>query len=650
VYEDKEQSYIPVLSIENLQPYHLLAIFFLIQPLILLRFITAQFTVGKLIFLYIIVAILLLFWVTRWQKQLEIGKDIVALLIGLFLLSSFISAVLAPNPAFAFLGRYQRFEGWLTFLSLAVLFMIARNVGWQKAITLSLAVAIPTAITSAYGILQRLGLDFLTWEADIFENWRAFSTNGNPVSLGGFLVFALPISLGAALLCQRKWQKIAGFSAFVLGSLCLYATNSQGAWFGAVLSMVVLSYFVGVIKNHKWLKVASALVVLAIIIFVTVLFIQRSSLIFEGANQTRLLIYNVAWRAFLAKPIFGWGFDNFHLAIQRFVDSSYTSAMPPDMITDKAHNVFLEMLVTTGIVGALLYFFLIAFSMYQGFKNLQRYPYPDNHIVALWISGAVGYFAYMATGITDLVGLPLFWITLGFLVGPPARDIALRPGLIRAQLTASPAILTACVLVFIGISTFAADRSFYVAERLPLPYAEQYYRQAELLSPFNYDYLIEHGPRLVVEGVGTGDRQLWEAGVNIIERAVALNKTFGEAHVNLALAYKYGAERFGLDLYSKAVKSLNDALSVYPLYYEAHRRLALTYQSMGEYEKSICHADFGIKLRPKDISCFQIKASSLFKQGRLQEAQVVLLKARDINPSNKAILDDLAFISNKLKQ
>ncbi len=75
---------------------------------------------------------------------------------------------------------------------------------------------VSATIVSFYGLLQYLGYDFFRWAEVPFELNRSFSTFGNPVLLGGYLVIILPIALAlfisatkpAEIGCYGMWTAL----------------------------------------------------------------------------------------------------------------------------------------------------------------------------------------------------------------------------------------------------------------------------------------------------------------------------------------------------------------------------------------------------------------------------------------------------------
>ena len=70
----------------------------------------------------------------------------------------------------------------------------------------------------------------------------------------------------------------------------------------------------------------------------------------EGSFNTRAEMIKLGWEAFLDRPIFGYGLNNFRTLYEQATGLSTYS-----------HNNFIEILVSGGLVGALLYYFIYGY-------------------------------------------------------------------------------------------------------------------------------------------------------------------------------------------------------------------------------------------------------------------------------------------------
>ena len=164
-------------------------------------------------------------------------------------------------------------------------------------------------------------------------------------------------SLGNLVLLKDKSiveNKYIAYFFLSLGLLNLILSTSRGPMLFAFLSMVLLIYF-HTIKSKKsfrfYLGYFSKAFILLILLLFIINFLEKNNIelgivtrmrdtkesVESGDSEDRNLLYNEAFSMFLEKPIFG---NQMNLK-----SLSYP------------HNVILELLMSTGIIGTFIYFF-----------------------------------------------------------------------------------------------------------------------------------------------------------------------------------------------------------------------------------------------------------------------------------------------------
>lgn len=79
--------------------------------------------------------------------------------------------------------------------------------------------------------------------------------------------------------------------------------------------------------------------------------------------QTRLLLWKQSIIAFKEKPIFGWGMENFNVPFEKHYNPYF------EVWYDRAHNIFFDYLVMTGILGLLSFAGIFVVYYRQFFKT-----------------------------------------------------------------------------------------------------------------------------------------------------------------------------------------------------------------------------------------------------------------------------------------
>ncbi|MEO5616887.1 MAG: O-antigen ligase family protein [Candidatus Eisenbacteria bacterium] len=166
------------------------------------------------------------------------------LAVAFWVVGSLCSAAFGLSPRLSLLGELGQREGVLTVLALAGVYAAARRshheTGHARA-TLTTALAAAT-LAAAYAMLQRAGLDPLSWESGAYYPGdhgavlRVFASLGNPILLGTVLAAALAAGLARALApgARNSWL----LPALVLTAAATAATLARGAMLAALCGVV----------------------------------------------------------------------------------------------------------------------------------------------------------------------------------------------------------------------------------------------------------------------------------------------------------------------------------------------------------------------------------------------------------------------------
>ncbi|MFH0712287.1 MAG: O-antigen ligase family protein [Candidatus Jorgensenbacteria bacterium] len=330
---------------------------------------------GKTIFYRAIIEIALglgvaLLAVRAWRGRIDWSrfKSKLLILIFLFFVAAAVSTLLAPDLSHAFFGDVERGEGffgllhYLVFLILALALFNKRD--WLFFFGGLSAVAV---IVSFYAWLQYFGVtDFLF---SLKPSTQPGSFTGNPAFLSSFLI----ISLAALVFLfeevkNRTWRVI-----FVLGGLFITATvfitAIRGAALGIVAGLLVLalSYLFSRSTPRKIKGIAGLLIIL-LFVFGIGFWLTKDNAVWRSVPvlhrfarvslenpsvATRLIGLKVSGEAFLERPVFGWGPENYNVAYNKHYDPAY-SYYAEDWF-DRAHNKIAEVGVLYGGVGLILY-------------------------------------------------------------------------------------------------------------------------------------------------------------------------------------------------------------------------------------------------------------------------------------------------------
>jgi O-antigen ligase len=95
---------------------------------------------------------------------------------------------------------------------------------------------------------------------------------------------------------------------------------------------------------------------------------------FEATIQNRFIAWEAGWKAFKEKPVFGYGWENFNVAFNKYYNPVLLSSNFSETYWDKPHNILLEYLYTTGVIGLLSYLGLLGASFYEAWQLRKKFP------------------------------------------------------------------------------------------------------------------------------------------------------------------------------------------------------------------------------------------------------------------------------------
>ena len=179
------------------------------------------------------------------------------------------------------------------------------------------------------------------------------------VQAAGFLV-AMFLCAGLWSLARSRLARISLLVAFISVTVGFFATQSRGGFislaFAAITGFILLPR-----QRKRLLGLAGAAVVgLAVIASANPGAVSRITDV-GGGTSGRSTIWAVAWKIFTDHPWVGIGISNFQT-----VEPHYTLKSGPitrvDLISENphlVHNVYLQLLTETGIVGTLIFLVVI---------------------------------------------------------------------------------------------------------------------------------------------------------------------------------------------------------------------------------------------------------------------------------------------------
>ena len=385
--------------------------------------------------------------------------------IGLFGIGQLLSALFSLSIFTSVLGRVPSETGYdlytvMSFLVIAVTIVLKMKTRMHILRLLRVLVVIGS-LTSLYGILQFAGWDpFGFGDVLAFSGTRVYSTYGNPIFFGSYVIMSLALTVSWILLEHQRagkyWIIAAGVLALMLQVLGVWVTSSRGP----VLTMVfvgipiilVSSFFLCDRKNfYKTVLVFSSAGILAFFVALAALqltageqnlqisgdrivssisqFFQTGDL--NSFSSDRISIWNGAYELLIsrenwppeggffvksARHIFGYGQNMYQTASPLTVEPRNTF-----LFFTHPHNFLLHIWLELGLFGFLSFVGVIGSTFFAlirlSRKALKQRRYASQNMwIGLVTVGLWGALAARAveqfTGVGRIADLFLFWVVL----------------------------------------------------------------------------------------------------------------------------------------------------------------------------------------------------------------------------------------------
>jgi len=341
---------------------------------------------------------------TGFSKEIKIILFLLLALFGIFLLATIFSL----DPHFSFWGNPYRAGGFLNFafyIIFAILaFLIIRQRDWQKIWDFSIFIGIlvcVVAIFQQFGILK---------EIFIFTERRPPSTIGITTALSIYLLLLSFLTLAFGIKTPwRKWfgaKKIYYLLSFVLFILVsVFITQTRSVYIGLAVGFLYFLFFYpafsGTSSARKFLFKKAILIkvftaILLILIGFTVYYVNTQPELPQFVKENKILKWTanrlsiktalkdprvsgwpVAWQAVKARPILGYGPENFSIGFDKFYDPSlplFLGGGERGGWWDRAHNIFFDTVGQAGILAFIIYLslFIILFQQLQKLKRAEK--------------------------------------------------------------------------------------------------------------------------------------------------------------------------------------------------------------------------------------------------------------------------------------
>ena len=373
-------------------------------------------TVGKALYSRLLIEIVFVLWaaLAALRPEYRPPRSWLLVLLGAGLACALLAAAFGVNFERSFWSDYRRMQGvvdgahWVA-LAVVLASVLRDQATWRALFGLQLGVG---AVVAGFAMARYAG-----WELPFYATLaepdfpRIGGTLGNPVHLGAYMLvntvlacglaaraLALPAGSGRRLAPALGWSALAAVhvgGVVLAGSVAGYAgllaalaaAALGGLWLarglrrrlaGALLIPAVLLAVVALLRLFDPAGPAGNPFDAPVLDYVAGVHIERPSV------QARFGAWRAGLEGFAARPLLGWGPENFDVVFGRFASGYVAHSVPHD----RAHNALIETAAATGAVGLVAWLTLWGFTFAVLWRTLPSLTRPEQ-MLALFVGAAL---------------------------------------------------------------------------------------------------------------------------------------------------------------------------------------------------------------------------------------------------------------------
>jgi O-antigen ligase len=293
---------------------------------------------------------------------------------GLFLIYAAVSAIyLSPTPHTSLWTLLMCSLGFGAFAALVVV-----RTSWHVIRKFMVAITLAGVLVAFVSFLQHI--EAAWWFLPKFDDPRnrVGSLIGHNTGLSAYLLFPLSFALAFWFLARRRVTRAAIALAIVLILFVLVAAQSRAIWPIAAVMVIAECWILQKAQGGRRSTRTVVLVIVALVLALAALQsvapsinplarhsvrlserLQRDLSPRQLVKETRLRIFVVSIPLILKSPLVGHGLGSFQYVYPP-AHGEYFGLHPDSVLgttvrrTDVAHNDYLQLVVETGLVGAML--------------------------------------------------------------------------------------------------------------------------------------------------------------------------------------------------------------------------------------------------------------------------------------------------------
>lgn len=634
----------------------------LFAPLVVHPEFFFPFVVPKTVFFWVFAEIIFAAWLILAvsNKQFRPRWNPLSVALGVFIVVTIIASFTGINTERSFWSTFERMAGTINWIHFTMFFFALSSTfrslnDWKKLLSVSL---VPASLVSIIFLLQKIGAPVIPFET------RGGSTIGNSSFMAAYLLFNVFFGIWLFSRARDVSHKLFYAAALILIVFSVLIATA----YGALLSMLGGFFIIFLAWLFFKQKIMFARAIAASLLFAGIFiagvitygtFTQDERIIDklpyffsdEGTIGARKVIWEMAWKGVKDRPILGWGTENFNVVFTKYFNPCLPlSECGGEVWFDRTHNIFLDNLIASGVIGLFSYLALFVAALFLLWKNFLHTR--DDWVMPSIVTAALAsYFAQNFLVFDMLNTYLMFAFTLAFVGGVYTATDKYRgstgPGDERIAEDEHKTHLNnprPAVVFIVGVFLVYYLFSFGIQSLQSAHWGIRINRGS--MSPEDLIVLYEKS----LSATPLGNRQTVEFITNNITQAVekedidpVLIKRVGEIMEKsvenspmdfrqlLLLGNFYTAARdFNPEYINKAEEVLSRAIELAPTNQFGYISISQVYISIGEYEKSILALKKAVDLEPRYSRVHNILGEVYMIGGDKEKAEESFKRAKEL--------------------
>ncbi len=583
----------------------------LFVPLLVVDQLLFPFVFPRTVLFRILIEIGMVCWVLLAAQHAEyrVRWNSLLISIGAFILVMLISSLGGVNWHHSLWSSFERGEGVITWLHLFgwLILLLTTTRDAEEWMEIFKCMVISGYLQTLYALGEYFKFRFAVDTSGI----RVSGAIGNPSFLAPYLMAVITC---AALLMAKNRSKIWRIASAILIALDLFViwqTQTRGAILGCAVGIVAVGFIMlwQKFKMKGAVLGASILILCAVSVFAVERFVDLKPLITRApiiyrllttnskdiTTENRLIVWGAGLQGFLARPLFGWGWENFSEPFNIYFDPSLTRDIGSHPWYDRAHNTLIEIGVATGGIGLIVYlvqWYLTFTTIWQRKTTLTR----TEKLILTWFF--IGYFVQNLF-VFDTLNSYMLWILFLAMIQcyQPQRSAEKKKtfkAASRAVLVPMLGIGLLMALYYINIRPVLAN--YYTVEASVRSKGNPAQALANFSNAFAFSPATEEEPRFILAqytrdtinriGITDATTPLIKFSIAELQKTIDAHPASIQTYLLLSEVY-LAADRLDESYIQKAESTALEALARAPRRYQTYTLLGKIKSEEGDLPAAI---------------------------------------------------------------